>query len=249
MPYPRKTTIEDVEDNDDVPFTIPPQTDLFPKNPQSNGEEVKQNSTTPESTFGNSPQKTGNQHLPLPKTKIPQQISSSYEEPISYPDPNKPIDIKIIGAAPFANLIRDGEEIYVLNITPASENKSLGATMEEGGKKKSEEELLKEVVPEEYHDFADVFSEGFAKSLPPHRPYDHKIDLEEGTSPPSRKIYNMSETELKALKDYLDEMLGKGFICASSSPAGAPVLFARKKDGSLRLCVDYRQLNKITRKN
>ena len=59
----------------------------------------------------------------------------------------------------------------------------------------------------------------------------------------------MSKVELKTLKDYLDDMLDKGFIWPSKSPAGAPVLFVKKKDGSLCLCVDYRGLNKITRKN
>ena len=59
----------------------------------------------------------------------------------------------------------------------------------------------------------------------------------------------MSETELKAWREYLNNMLGKGFIRPSNSPAGAPILFAKKKDGSLRLCVDYRGLNAITRKN
>jgi hypothetical protein len=59
----------------------------------------------------------------------------------------------------------------------------------------------------------------------------------------------MSETELKALKEYIDEMLGKGFIRASKSPIGAPVLFARKKDGTLRMCIDFRALNRVTIKN
>src|ERR1700731_1917303 len=59
----------------------------------------------------------------------------------------------------------------------------------------------------------------------------------------------MSEVELKTLKDYLDDMLDKGFIRLSKSPAGAPVLFVKKKDGDLHLCVDYQGLNKITQKN
>jgi len=59
----------------------------------------------------------------------------------------------------------------------------------------------------------------------------------------------MSETELKLLKDYIDDMLGKGFIWPSSSAAGAPVLFAKNPNGSLWLCVDYRGLNQITKKN
>ena len=59
----------------------------------------------------------------------------------------------------------------------------------------------------------------------------------------------MSATELHSLKEYLDDMLGKGFIRPSNSLAGAPIIFVKKKDGSLRLCVDYRGLNRITRKN
>jgi hypothetical protein len=59
----------------------------------------------------------------------------------------------------------------------------------------------------------------------------------------------MSQVELDALKSYIDEMLGKGFIQTSNSPIGAPVLFVKKKNGTLRLCVDYRALNKITVKN
>ena len=73
--------------------------------------------------------------------------------------------------------------------------------------------------------------------------------MEADAMPNIGKLYNMSGPELKALKDYIDDMLGKGFIRASSSPAGAPVLFVKKKDGSLRLCVDYWALNKLTIKN
>ena len=106
-----------------------------------------------------------------------------------------------------------------------------------------------ELVPHEYHDFLDVFSETLAWELPLHHDYNHRIELEEGMTPPHGKLYNMSEVELKTLKDYLDDMLDKGFIQPSKSPVGAPVLFVKKKDGSLRLCVDYRGLNKITQKN
>jgi len=163
---------------------------------------------------------------------------------------NANIDIKIIGAAPFARLIQEGMEVYQLHISPVSPHKTLRAeTTQNSEEKKTEQEILDEVVLPEYHDFANIFSEGEAKSLPPHRPYDHKIDLEEGMEPPFGKIYNMSETELKLLKDYIDDMLGKGFIRPSSSAASAPVLFTKNPNGSLRLCVDYRGLNRITKKN
>lgn len=107
----------------------------------------------------------------------------------------------------------------------------------------------KEHIPTQYHQYLDVFSQQSADKLPPHRSFDHHIPLEDSKSPPWGPIYSLSETELVALKDYLDDNLKKGFIVPSESPAGAPILFVKKKDGSLRLCVDYRGLNKITTKN
>ena len=65
----------------------------------------------------------------------------------------------------------------------------------------------------------------------------------------SRAPYRMAPTELKALKSQLKELLDKGFIRPSVSPWGAPVLFVKKKDGTLRMCIDYRQINKVTVKN
>ena len=112
-----------------------------------------------------------------------------------------------------------------------------------------ESEMFKAVVLEEYHDFFDIFSRTNAKTLPPHCPYDHTIEIENEGSPLHGPIYPLSNTELEALHDYLEDMLGKGFICSSQSPGGAPIMFAKKKDGSLRMCVDYRGLNCITQKN
>ena len=76
-----------------------------------------------------------------------------------------------------------------------------------------------------------------------------KINLEEGTQPSLRPIYSLSPSELEALRFYLDENLATGTIRPSKLPFGAPILFVKKKDGSLRLCVDYRGLNKITKKD
>jgi len=104
-------------------------------------------------------------------------------------------------------------------------------------------------VPEEYHDFADVFDKAKADTLAPHRPYDLKINLDEDSTPPLGHMYSLSQTELIALREFIDEHLATGFIRPSRSPYGAPVLFAKKKDGGLRLCVDFRGLNKITKKD
>ncbi|KAL0549282.1 hypothetical protein IC582_013763 [Cucumis melo] len=85
--------------------------------------------------------------------------------------------------------------------------------------------------------------------LPPHREVEFAIELEPGTVPISRAPYRMAPAELKELKVQLQELLDKGFIRPSVSPWGAPVLFVKKKDGSMRLCIDYRELNKVTVKN
>jgi len=104
-------------------------------------------------------------------------------------------------------------------------------------------------IPEEYHDFADVFDKVKADTLAPHRPYDLKINLDENSIPPLGHMYSLSQTELVALREFIDEHLATGFIRPSRSPYGAPVLFVKKKDGGLRLCVDFRGLNKITKKD
>src|SRR3979490_3396368 len=87
-------------------------------------------------------------------------------------------------------------------------------------------------IPREYHDFLDVFSKTRANTVAPHRPYDLKIELKDGTSP-FGPIYSLSQSELKTLREFLDEHISMGFICPSRSPGGAPVLFTCKKDGSL----------------
>jgi hypothetical protein len=88
-----------------------------------------------------------------------------------------------------------------------------------------------------------------ANKLPRHCPYDHHIPLKDGFTPPFGPIYSLSRTELEALRKWLEENLSKGFIHASSSPAGAPILFVKKGDGSLHLCVDYQGLNEGIIKN
>ena len=104
-------------------------------------------------------------------------------------------------------------------------------------------------VPSEYHEFADVFSKNKAEILPPHHPYDLKINLEEGAQPLVGPIYSFSASEQEALKEFIEENLNTGFIRPTSSPYGVLVLFVKKKDGSLCFCVDFCGLNCISKKD
>ena len=82
--------------------------------------------------------------------------------------------------------------------------------------------------------------------LAPRRTCDHAIDLKKEATPPWGPIYLMSAYQLEELNKYLEKMLAQGKIVHSKSPAAAPILFVPKPDGKLRLCVNYRQLNKLT---
>src|SRR6201992_377447 len=94
-----------------------------------------------------------------------------------------------------------------------------------------------------------MFCKKDASAQPPRRYIDHGITVEEGKKPPFGRMYSMSDAELKVLREWLHENLSKSFIRASTSTCASPILFVKKKDGSLRLCVDYRALNDITVKD
>ena len=112
----------------------------------------------------------------------------------------------------------------------------------------AEEVLTK--IPAKYLDFADVFSSDLASELPEHIGINnHTIKLVDGQQPPYGLIYNLRPVELETLKAYIETNLANGFIKPSKSLAGAPILFNRKSDGSLQLCVNYRGLNNLTIKN
>ena len=160
---------------------------------------------------------------------LPQNPSASDEAP-------KPSDsalrISLIGAAAFMRACKllgtQSFRIHLSNTSLSAKSASI-----------SDEAPDLSLIPEEYHNYVDVFDKAKSMQLALHRPYDLKIDLEEGASPPIVLMYPLSQVELKTLREFIDEHLRTGFIRSSSSPHGAPVLFAHKKDGSLRLCIDF----------
>jgi hypothetical protein len=107
---------------------------------------------------------------------------------------------------------------------------------------------LQRMIPKQYHKYLHVWDPQGANKLPPHRSADHRIDLA-GGSIPKRRTYGLSRDQTAVVKEYVEEMLGKGFIRPSSSPYAAPVLVVKKPEGGLRVCVDYRALNALTIKN
>ncbi|GJT12694.1 putative reverse transcriptase domain-containing protein [Tanacetum coccineum] len=116
----------------------------------------------------------------------------------------------------------------------------------DGIEDKSEKKRLKDVPI--VRDFPEVFPEDLP-GLPPTRQVEFQIDLVPGAAPVARAPYRLAPSEMKELSEQLKELFDKGFIRPSSSPWGAPVLFVKKKDGSFRMCIDYRELNKLTVKN
>ncbi|KAD7478106.1 hypothetical protein E3N88_01242 [Mikania micrantha] len=96
--------------------------------------------------------------------------------------------------------------------------------------------------------FSDIFPEDLP-GIPPDREIEFQIDVVPGAQPVAKAPYRLAPTEMKELMTQLQDLLDKGFIRPSVSPWGAPVLFVKKKDGSMRMCIDYRELNKLTIKN
>src|SRR4030067_2895271 len=152
------------------------------------------------------------------------------EKSVMFGNPNKKMESNFLTASQVEASVADEAQLFLMFA-------SLKVDKEKGS---SELPVVNE--------FLDGFPDEVA-DLPPEREVDFSIDLVPGTSPVSMAPYRMSATELSELKKLLEELLEKKFIRPSVSPWGAPVLLVKKKDGSMRLCVDYRQLNKVTVKN
>jgi hypothetical protein len=143
-------------------------------------------------------------------------------------DLEKPkLDICSIVAASFTKRNKK-EKLKVYAVTLYEINKALEI-------QDLQEKRLEQLIPKEYHEFLLVFDKVIAERLPPHRPYNHKITLQNGFMPPFGPIFSLSREELQVLKEWIEKNLSKGLIRSSSSPCGAPVLFGSKPNGDLRL--------------
>lgn len=161
------------------------------------------------------------------------------------------LDCVSISAVAYSALARKGkkkhQKVEIFSASMADIDKALA--------KREKRTDPRTKLPEEYHEFLDLFDHVKAELLPPLRgaKIDHEIELEKENGKdkeiPWGPLYNMSRDELLVLRKTLTDYLDKGFIRVSNSPAAAPVLFVRKPGGGLRFCVDYRGLNRITRKD
>jgi transposase InsO family protein len=207
-------------------------------------------STLPESPFKEPEPETTPEPLPpeaigKPKSKKPRRRPRSKPEP---PPKTKehPFSIFEISANAFHfNMKRKGNEFFTTSIYEV--DRILQERYEEEDPDTTR--LVAERLPKQYQYLKEVFSKRESNVLPPHRYYDHKIQLEAPLPDAYSPLYRQSTEELKVLREYLLENLDKGFIESSQSPFASPVLFVKKSDGGLRFCIDYRRLNALTRKD
>ena len=138
------------------------------------------------------------------------------------------IDIAMIGACAFNRHLRDKDsQVFMTSlyeIDQIIESKKAEVPAEEAAE-------LRQQVPECYHEYLDVFSKTASDTLPPPRPYDHKIELDSEMTLGYSPLYKMSLEELEAAKEYILENLAKGFIVNSHSPFASPILMAQKPGG------------------
>lgn len=148
---------------------------------------------------------------------------------VSYSNSKSKPGVKIVSAMKMLKMRLKGNEVFLCKVTEVSEGVKL------------------EDIPV-VRNYPDVFPEELP-GIPPERDVEFGIDVIPGTAPISKAPFRMAPSEMQELKTQLQELVEKGFIRPSVSPWGAPVLFVKKKDGSMRLCIDYRELNKVTIKN
>ncbi|GAA5958537.1 hypothetical protein JCM8115_002497 [Rhodotorula mucilaginosa] len=164
-----------------------------------------------------------------------------------------PLAISLVSPDEFRDLLDDAAVSGAVRLLPLASVAAVSQTSSTSGSDAppsldlTPEQLA--AIPPSLQDLAPVFSKQSADSLPPHRSFDIKIELKDGAVPPFGPLYTLSLAEIETLHKWIEDSLAKGHIRPSESPAASPILFVKKKDGSMRLCVDYRALNNITVKN
>lgn len=237
-------------------LTFPKPTDAPVSTPQTS---ARVHASPPDLGHPSEPHVTSRSRSPLPK-KFPKSHLCQREKPLTVGFPFEPIysypsvsqmasnletpevDIALLGARAFHNVCQhEGIEpiVFYVNETVHGRSTAKDAPCADD----SLPSPIPSNLPPEYAKFADVFDKVKADTLADHRSYDLKIDIKEGTKPSIARLYPLSPKELEVLRKFLDENLANGFISPSNSPHGAPILFAPKKNGSLRLCVDFCGLN------
>ena len=165
-------------------------------------------------------------------TKGKSLLLKGVDAPTSSPEP-------VLSCTQFRRAVRKCETSWICLVRPSE-------SISEDPPALSNRPDWVKTLTEEYH---DIFPESLPMELPPERHVEHAIEIIPGSKPPSRPPYRMPPHHLQEMKRQIDELLKKGLIRPSTSPYGAPVLFVAKKDGTLRMCIDYRALNSITVKN
>ncbi|KAJ1597724.1 hypothetical protein NDA14_002239 [Ustilago hordei] len=164
---------------------------------------------------------------PMPPAQVASLIQAALED--------GPIEVILLDLPPLS--------LLAFGFVPTGDDKGIEMEVE------IDKEVLVEEIPVPYQHLRDVFDEVEANKLPHHTEHDLHLELMEDSRPPQGPLYLKGPKEMAELWKYLDENLAKGFIRPSKTPARSPVLFVPKKDGGLRLCMDYRSLNEITLKN
>ena len=159
-----------------------------------------------------------------------------------YHNPHAARELGLISAIELAREAEDGAIVHLLMLTPAPD---LPAEATSAQRHQQFEALVEQII----QDNLDIMPDDLPAELPPERFVDHKIDLMPGSQPVAQAMYRLSFEELAELKKQLMGLLEKGYIQPSKSPFGSPILFVKKKGGSLRMCIDYRALNRMTIKN
>ena len=244
LPSPSQNNLPDLNHGSNLDHNYAPKPEVFTSGTFANAPKPETFASGPSAIPRSIPSIS---HLPVSNGLSQQEFKSPLLTP------NSPISVSHVSPQRFLKYSKN-QHCYCIWYTPNENHiNSLSTEFHEvsisPNNTPQPDEQTRLSVPPQFHDFLDVFSPTEVKKLPPHRPYDINIDLEDGTTPPFGPIYSLSLDERKALSDYIHENLAKGFIQRSTSSASSPILFTKRKTGDLRLCVDYRGLNAITKRN